>query len=71
MTKALFSKASFFRSLVVAIDCVAIILYQFVPLSGFEVFANHLGDEFLKGDPRRPAEFLPGLGLYEGQSPYC
>jgi hypothetical protein len=45
-----------------AINLIAMLFDQFVPFGGFEVFPDHFGNKFLKGDSRRQAEFLPGLG---------
>ena len=41
---------------------IAVLLDQFVSLGALEVFAHHLGDEFVEGDLGGPAELLFGLG---------
>ena len=52
------------RLLVVVHGLVAMLLDEFVVLGGFEVFADHFGDEFVKADCGGPAEFGFG-GLAE------
>ena len=52
------------RLLVVVHGLVAMLLDEFVVLGGFEVFADHFGDEFVKADCGSPAEFGFG-GLAE------
>ena len=41
---------------------VAVLLHQLIALGALEVFAHHLGDEFVEGDLGGPAELLFGLG---------
>ena len=41
---------------------VAAVANEVIALGDFEVFADHLGDEFVEGDPGRPAEFFTCLG---------
>lgn len=51
-----------YRSLVIVVCGKAVLLDQFIALRTLEVFAHHLGDEFVKGDLGLPAQFLVCLG---------
>ena len=49
-------------SFVIAHGFVAMTFDELVPFGGFEVFADHFGDEFVEGGFGGPAEFFLGFG---------